>query len=118
MKNRFMILCFAVFVLLPSLIFTQTKSGGIIQTNKNPNQAFTKFKNDPPLSAEDQSLLNKIIKIKNSPDLSRSGELNQLLKIYNQRNGIIEKPAENYEGAKIISPEKEIETQTDHVYSG
>ena len=101
------------------LIFSQEKSSGLVSTNQSPDQTFTKFKNDQPLSAEDQILLNKIIKIKNSGDVSRQGELDEILKKFNRNNGLIEKQAKRYDGRVFTYQQNalnKIESQTDFIY--
>ena len=103
------------------LIFSQEKSSGLVSTNQSPDQTFTKFKNDQPLSAEDQILLNKIIKIKNSGDVSRQGELDEILKKFNRNNGLIEKQAKRYDGRVFTYQQNalnKIESQTDFIYGG
>ena len=99
----------------------QEKYSGPVNVNKNPDQTFTTFQNDQPLSMEDQLLFNKIIGIKNSGEISRQSELNDLLKEFNQRNGLIEKQAENYDGQVFTYPENsanKIVSQTDFIYNG
>ncbi len=121
MKRRFILLSFSILILSAVVILAQNKPSGIVKVNKNPAQIFTKFQNDPQLSAEDQNLLNQITELKNSGDISRQNELNELLNEFDLRNGLVEKPAESYDGQVFVYPENsinKIESQTDFLFSG
>ena len=71
MKSIFTFKLLPVFALVVSFSFAQQKSSGILNINPDPDLKFTKFKNDQPLSAEDQVLLNQIIGIKNTIRFNR-----------------------------------------------
>ncbi len=121
MKHSLKLKIVIIFVLILSFSYAQEKYQSTVSLNKNPDQSFTQFKNDKPISAEDQILLNKIIEIKNSGDVSRQGELNEILKKFNRNNGLIEKQTERYDGQVFIFPDNSVNkilSQTDLVYSG
>ena len=117
--KSFIVLCIVICASLIS--FAREKNSGNVKPDSDPDQVFTQFKNDKKLSAEDQTLLNQIIEIKNSGDISRQSELNALLKDFNRRNGLIEKQAGHFDGKTYVFPENSSEivlNQTDMVYSG
>lgn len=99
MKSLFAI-CMMIIIAL-SISYSQDKFSGNSSIDKNPNQTFTKFKNDKQLSAIDQIIFNQITEIKNSNDPSKTEELNQLVKKFNQNNGLIKTGTAEYNG-KII----------------
>jgi hypothetical protein len=101
MKSRFILLFFSILILSAAAILAQNKPSGIIKADNNPNQTFTKFKNDKQLSANDQIIFNQITEIKNSNDPSKTEELNHLVKKFNQNNGLIKTGTAEYNG-KII----------------
>ena len=78
MKSLFAI-CMMIIIAL-SISYSQSKFSGNSIIDKNPDQTFTKFKNDSPLPVKDQILLGKINEIKNNNDPSKTEELNQLVK--------------------------------------
>src|SRR5690554_5619044 len=105
MKNYFTIFLIGICTSFLVFSFAQDKSSGFVNADLNPDQTFTGYKNDLPLSAKDQLLLNQITEIKNSGDVSRQEELKDLLKEFNRRNGLTENPAEPYNGQVFYSPE-------------
>ena len=121
MIKHFQIKLVIVVILMIPALLAQEKFSEFISINKNPEQTITHYKNDPPLSAEDQKLLNQIIEIKNSGNASRQEELNGFLKEFNKRNGLAEKPAEHFDGQVFVFPENnanKILNQTDLIYGG
>ncbi|GAB4293994.1 MAG: hypothetical protein Kow0098_15270 [Ignavibacteriaceae bacterium] len=101
MKNYFTIFLIGICTSLLAFSFAQEKTSGYVNANLNPDQTFTKYKNDPPLSAERQNLLKRINEIKSSNDLSKAEELNQLVKKFNQNNGL-NKTSSSVYGGKVI----------------
>jgi hypothetical protein len=92
-------ICFAS--LLISFSYSQQKEIPSLFEINIPKNPVERINNDIPLSAEEQSLQNKINEIKISNDPSRKNELEHLQKTFNNRNGLIEMQAEPYDG-KII----------------
>ena len=111
----------SVLMVFVSSSFPQQKSSGIVKGDKHPDQTFTKFKDDQPLSARDRVLQKRIIEIKNSGDVSREAELHRLLKDFNKNNGLVERPVEKYDGRVFSYQQSALiksESQTDFVYAG
>lgn len=118
--NKYFTFCLLFIISLWNTILT---AQGKIQTDyfqKNPDQTVTSIKNDAPLRADDQMLLNRINEIKSGKEVVNEDEFRSLIQTFNKRNGIIDKQAEPYNGRIIFTNEKfkKINSQTSLIYSG
>lgn len=121
MKNLFTLKLFTIFILYISFSSAQDKSLQHNFFSTNPTLTHTQVKNDPPLSPADQYLLDRINDIKSKNDVSNAAELESLLRSFNERNGIIDKTAEPYEGQLVFNTENKLSkimSEIKLIYSG
>ncbi len=102
MKCLLLLISVSTFILITAFAAAQNKTSGHVGINQNPDQTYTRFKNDPSLSSEGQELLNEINNIKDSNDPSRKNELELLLNMYNKKNGLTEITAIPENNSEII----------------
>lgn len=108
MKNLLSLKLFTVFILFISFVSAQDKSLQHNFFSTNPALTHTQINNDPSLSLDDRHLLDRINYIKSWNDVSNAAELESLLRLFNERNGIIDKATELYDGQIIFNTENKL----------
>lgn len=121
MRNLFTLKLFTIFILSISFLFAQDKSSQHNYFSTHLLLTDAQINNDPSLSPDDRHLLDRINFLKTQNDVSKAPELESLLRSFNERNGIIDKIAEPYEGQIIFNTENKLSKMMSEIkliYSG